>query len=397
MPTRLLDGVNDVISFDPPPYFAGTCTVLAVVKRASTSGFQGIFTIGTPSDPEFVFEFTPDGIEAVSVDGNFHSQHDSAIWAITDWQLVGVSISPGGGSTFAARFHQFDGTTWVHAASNDGTNIDTLPDWTAVSGTEARVGNWNTAFNFFSGNVAIVGVVIGTTLADIDVEALGGVTVDDWSAALGHVLPFTQEDIGTAITDLVGDMDQISIVGTTVVEDVPPETIIAFEEPPPPPPPDLQLHPFVASAYDLLGNAQEGALVEIQEYITNAPAQAWAEYDDEDPISDPELFATNSSGLFVCWLGAGLYRFRTILDTHISDWEPFELQDSVTEGPYSPVARDNLVAFAVWDGADWTFNDVPITARPEFTGKILWTGGDASTDDPAAMMEVGDIWYPASE
>lgn len=35
-------------------------------------------------------------------------------------------------------------------------------------------------------------------------------------------------------------------------------------------------------------------------------------------------------------------------------------------------------------------------ARPTAT-IVLWIGGDASTDDPSADMEVGDVWYPASE
>lgn len=28
---------------------------------------------------------------------------------------------------------------------------------------------------------------------------------------------------------------------------------------------------------------------------------------------------------------------------------------------------------------------------------VFWIGGDASTDDPSGDMEVGDVWYPASE
>ena len=34
--------------------------------------------------------------------------------------------------------------------------------------------------------------------------------------------------------------------------------------------------------------------------------------------------------------------------------------------------------------------------RPTAT-VVFWIGGDASTDDPSADMEVGDVWYPASE
>lgn len=28
---------------------------------------------------------------------------------------------------------------------------------------------------------------------------------------------------------------------------------------------------------------------------------------------------------------------------------------------------------------------------------VFWIGGDASEDDPSADMQVGDVWYPASE
>lgn len=62
-------------------------------------------------------------------------------------------------------------------------------------------------------------------------------------------------------------------------------------------------------------------------------------------------------------------------------------------------ATKNLMGYAEWDyeALEWTYDGEGITARPEFEGKLIWIGGDASTDDPASMMEIGDIWYPGSE
>lgn len=56
-----------------------------------------------------------------------------------------------------------------------------------------------------------------------------------------------------------------------------------------------------------------------------------------------------------------------------------------------------LVGYCEWDGSDWTFDGAVILSRPAFDGKLIWTGGDASTDDPSSMMGVGDLWYPESE
>lgn len=55
------------------------------------------------------------------------------------------------------------------------------------------------------------------------------------------------------------------------------------------------------------------------------------------------------------------------------------------------------VGRCLWVDPDWTFEGDAITARPDFDGMLFWTGGDASTDEPTAMMAVGDIWYPESE
>jgi hypothetical protein len=66
-------------------------------------------------------------------------------------------------------------------------------------------------------------------------------------------------------------------------------------------------------------------------------------------------------------------------------------------GTGSSVDTATLVGFCEWSGTAWTFNSVVIIARPDFAGKLIWFGGDASTDEPTSMMGVGDIWYPASE
>jgi hypothetical protein len=63
----------------------------------------------------------------------------------------------------------------------------------------------------------------------------------------------------------------------------------------------------------------------------------------------------------------------------------------------STVDESAIVRACKWNGTAWTYGGDVITSRPDFGGVLYWFGGDASTDEPTAMMGTGDLWYPASE
>lgn len=68
-------------------------------------------------------------------------------------------------------------------------------------------------------------------------------------------------------------------------------------------------------------------------------------------------------------------------------------------GGIGDIDTSTLVGACTWNADEdaWTFDGAAILARPDFEGILLWHGGDASTDDPTAMMGPYDVWRPESE
>lgn len=84
------------------------------------------------------------------------------------------------------------------------------------------------------------------------------------------------------------------------------------------------LYSFVAAAYDRHGEAQQGALIEIEDYVSHVPVDVWSERDDVDPLEDLATMLTDIDGLFMCWLQSGSYRWRSSKDDVESQWQPVE-------------------------------------------------------------------------
>jgi hypothetical protein len=223
---RNFDGSDDIIKFPAPTWWDNSAmTFVAVVKREVPTDWEGIFSIGgTSGNPYVVWEFGSNtgtyGMEYV-VNGSTHVyQQDPTLWQVTNWRLVAVSVPPQGG---VIRFHSFDGTTWTHL--NGGSTSVSPIDWTGATGIEMRFGNWDGSFNFIDGSIAVQAWWEGAALNDAQIEALAGGDKDDW-VALGadHLWELNQASTATGVTDYVGSLNQIGLVGTTVVTGDPPPT-----------------------------------------------------------------------------------------------------------------------------------------------------------------------------
>jgi hypothetical protein len=232
VPIRSFNGTSDIIIVDPPTYFHQSHTVMAVVQRNVGTGYEGIFTIGGPANdgPDYIYEFTNTGIELVWNGRNMHAYHDSSVYATTNWQFVAMSYTRNVGSAGSFRFHQFDGTTWTHAATNRMVGVldDTGPTlW--VSTDELRFGNWNSDFNWLNGRLASVGLALSGAFSDAQIEALG-TSYSAWSAAgLDHLWEFNQTSASVPVADRIGSLNERSHSGTTAVSDIPvPSTLYSF-------------------------------------------------------------------------------------------------------------------------------------------------------------------------
>lgn len=113
-------------------------------------------------------------------------------------------------------------------------------------------------------------------------------------------------------------------------------------------------HPFVASVYDRAGNAIEDALIEIQDFHSpHDPPTVWMDHEQTEEVVDLSTLLTNDNGLLICWLPAGLYRWRSVLGALVSEWEYFELYDNIVgirPGDTVIGPTDNDAALSFQDG-----------------------------------------------
>jgi hypothetical protein len=234
MAVRSLDGVDDVISVTPPPYFTGAITVAAVHKRSQGDAWHAFFTLSSNlGNPDLVLEYGNSGeLEFVAHGGggNVHAFDTVAPWDGTEWRLAVVTWN-GGNLLTDYRFHHFDGTTWTHVSAEGSSGIlgTQAADWAAPGGpgggAQLRFGNWDGSFNYFQGLFAVTALWEGQALNDAQVEALAGGSKEDWQAAgADHLWEFNQAATTTPVTDFLGDADQVALVGTAVVTDNDPPT-----------------------------------------------------------------------------------------------------------------------------------------------------------------------------
>lgn len=237
MAVRDFDGTaNAVITLTAPSYFSGPFTIAAVVNRDATSAYHTVVSIGPPGagNPSVVFEFTDaGGLELFNFGGGVSAnQNDSDLAYGTGWRLVAVTFD----DVSIHRMHSFDGTTWGHSPASQaaGSFASDPQDWTALSPV-LRFGQWNNAFNFFDGKIAMVALNIGSGLSDGQLEALAGGSRNSYAAAgFDHLWELNQESTATAVEDYIGSLDQTALgSGTSVVTDNdPPGSIFSGPWPP---------------------------------------------------------------------------------------------------------------------------------------------------------------------
>jgi hypothetical protein len=214
-----------------PAHFAGAYTWAAVLKRAATGSFHSPLTIGGAgaASPYLTVTFQDD-TELEMRHGGGPAEESTYNWATTNLMLV-VITRHGTGPTAAPRFHVLEPAvsgTWVHQAA-DTNSTDDPGDWTAETDDELRFGNWNSSFNFWNGLMVVQALLPGTGLSDGAVEALAGGDRDDWqTAGFTHLWEFNQASTATPVTDYVGSLDQVGIVGTSVTTFDVPDTVYSF-------------------------------------------------------------------------------------------------------------------------------------------------------------------------
>lgn len=231
MPTvnvRNFDGTDDVIRVTAPAYFSGAYTWAAVLKRDSGTAFHSPITIGGAGTgaPYFVVTFSNDNASMNIRHGGGAATWDDYAADNTDLHLIVITRS---GSGATPRLHVFEDGAWTHSDPNSNSTADPA-DWTAESDEEMRFGNWNSSFNWFDGVMVVQALNPGTGLSDGQVEALAGGDRDDYATAgFDHLWEFNQASTGTAVTDYIGDLDQIGITGTSVTTLDVPSTVYSFD------------------------------------------------------------------------------------------------------------------------------------------------------------------------
>lgn len=215
---RSFDGSDDVVRVAAPAYFSGAYTHVFVGKRATTSNFHSIASIGGAGagSPYWVSSLGNSDGQQVNHGGGAATESDIVPTTSTRLYIV---TREGTGSTGDGipRFHIFDGTTWTHSAANS-SSTDDMANWvTGESDEEMRFGNWNSSFNWFEGDMVMHALHTSNGLSDGECEALAGGDRDDYvSAGFTHLWEFDQASTATDVTDYIGALDQISLTGTTV-------------------------------------------------------------------------------------------------------------------------------------------------------------------------------------
>jgi hypothetical protein len=267
--SRHYDGINDVAIVGAPTYFNSDHTIVAVVKRDVVNTYAGMFSIGSnANNPHIVFEFMPDGIEYAQEEAYAsHVYNRRSEWQTTEWQLVACSVVyPGGGASPVVRFHQFAGTSWLHA--NNTSAVGSLPstgafNWDTSGSPQLRFGNWNSSFNWFNGKIAVEALWVGSALSDVQIEALAGGSKENWATAgAAHLWEL---GMGTPIEDFVGSLDSTAINGTDISSDAPASSIYNLDT--------TAVSPITASGSGVESYSSENSYANV--IAADSPAGYW--------------------------------------------------------------------------------------------------------------------------
>lgn len=215
---RRFDGVDDRIDFDHADAIVARDNGIwaAILKPATghdgvtisllSNVGGGLWQLGTDVGTERIYFHQGGAI----LQGHSHV-------TTGDWCFIAATRPPG---TTTARWHSynFDTDTWSHEEDDvseaEGAALDS--DSTLVMGCQDGPVSPS---SFWEGDVAVVGaaIALGAEPSDAEVEDLiQGIHV--WDSLMEHVWLANQADVAEDVLDRVGDCDQISRVGTTVIE-----------------------------------------------------------------------------------------------------------------------------------------------------------------------------------
>lgn len=185
----------------------GGYSVVAVVKPVA----DGAALIGLRTGGSLVGSLADPGSARLSLDTASTSVRATAGMTTGDWQILAFS-KPAGLSVVTFHRSVVGSGTWTHAASTD-TQDD-------LAGTIDEVILGAYAPNGGSQDMrAAVFALFPEALANADVEAIGTVLTSQFLYDLGAVnlWNLNQASTATAVTDLIADSDQTTLIGTTVV------------------------------------------------------------------------------------------------------------------------------------------------------------------------------------
>lgn len=218
MPTRTLDGVDDLIvtAIGPLNFAFGPGTLAAIVRRTRSNVTESVIYVGVSATTgRYALEFG-NAVPRLRCGASIVSAASITVSGVEGWVLIAATKATGG---VAPRFHKYDFATGTWTHENAGSTLTN----SGTPGTSARIGATNTPSQWFAGEVAIA-AVSNTVLSDVEIETL--VTEQAaWDTA-GFVTnwPLDQASTATAVQDTIGAADQTSLTGTTVSADEVPWT-----------------------------------------------------------------------------------------------------------------------------------------------------------------------------
>jgi hypothetical protein len=222
-PTRAFASADSVTLSVGGLASAGTSalTYAAIIKRTSSADqlIIGFKDSGGSLQSGLVINAVGDSNQ-VGLQGGGGGQLVAISFPTTDdWVLVAVTKATG---TSTPRGHKYlySGATWTHTDSGG-----TVANQASIAGGTVRIGasgagSYNTAM---TGDVAVVGVWVGTALSDLNIETLE-LDLQSWANLNPTGLwRLDEASTATAIDDLTaGGSNQSALSGTSVVLDTPP-------------------------------------------------------------------------------------------------------------------------------------------------------------------------------
>jgi hypothetical protein len=190
----------------------GACTIAAIVRNADAGNFRPIVSFNSGSQRRSFWKNGSNNLMMES--GGFSSDTTLTMTIANNW-IIPVYTKASGIATPRGHRHIYDTTTWNHADGGTQLNDD------AETLVNILLGRSSSSGISWSGKIALIGVWKSVIGNDAAIEALNlHLNLQNWIDANPDGLwALNQESTSNPVLDLIGDADQTSITGTTVVDD----------------------------------------------------------------------------------------------------------------------------------------------------------------------------------